>query len=161
MRFALLALTLALSLPVRAEEGPEIPSQPIAVIDGHPIYGVAMPEGAATPIGRALADASAYLGKPGKFEGRIAKVCQKKGCWMILAEGERYARVRFGQHDFFIPKDSAGKAVVYGTLEWKTLSEETAKHLAEDSGLDPATVRGEQQEYRITASSVMLLGESS
>lgn len=159
MRFALLALALAATLSAHAEEAQEIPSKPIAVVDGHPVYGVAMPDGAAIPIGSALAAVSEHAGKPGKFEGRITKVCQTKGCWLVLAEGELHARVKFGNHNFYIPKDASGNAVVYGTLEVKTLAEDVAKHLAEDAGQDPATVSGEQQEYRITATSVMLTGE--
>jgi hypothetical protein len=159
MRFAFLALALAATLPAYAEEAQEIPSKPVAVVDGHPVYGTAMPEGAATPIGSALAAAADHAGKPAKFEGRITKVCQTKGCWLVLADGEMHARVKFGNHDFFIPKDTSGNAVVYGTLEVKTLAEDVAKHLAEDAGQDPATVSGEQQEYRITATSVMLMGE--
>lgn len=151
MRFHILALLLA--APAFATE---MPSKPVAVVDGQPVYGVAMPDGAAVDIKDALGNATQYTDKPAKFSGRITSVCQTKGCWLVLANGETHARVMFGKHDFYIPKDSTGNAVVYGTLAVKELDEKTAKHLAEDAGKDPTAVTGPEVEYRITATSVML-----
>ncbi len=152
MRLSVLALCLA-SAPLFAAD---MPSKPIAVVDGQPVYGVDMPAGDAVDIKDALANVAQYADKPSKFSGRVAQVCQTKGCWLVLANGETHARVMFGKHDFYIPKDTSGNAVVYGTLTVKDLDEKTAKHLAEDAGKDPATVTGPQVEYRITATSVML-----
>jgi hypothetical protein len=155
-RSALVALTLFALAPAFAASEPE----PVAVVDGHPVYGEQMPSGDAIAIGLVLADVDQYAGKPHKFSGRVTKVCQKKGCWMVLADGERSARVMFGEDDFFIPKDTSGNAVVYGTLTARTMSEGMAKHLAKDEGKDPAEVKGEVQEVQITATSVMLLPAS-
>lgn len=152
MRSLLCALSLLLAMPVLAGN----PAEPVAMIDGQPVYGAAMPDGAATPIATALGAADQYAGNPQKFSGRVAKVCQKKGCWMVLADGETHARVMFGRDDFFIPTDTTGNAVVYGTLEKKTISEATAKHLAKDSGQDPDKITGDSVEYTITATSVLL-----
>lgn len=152
MKPLICALSLLIAVPALAGN----PAEPVAVVDGQPVYGAAMPEGAVTAIGQALAASDQYLGTPQKFSGRVAKVCQKKGCWMVLADGETHARVMFGRDDFFIPTDTTGNAVVYGTLEKKTLSAATAKHLAQDAGQDPAKVSGDTVEYTITASSVLL-----
>lgn len=130
---------------------------PVAVVDGYPVYGAQMPEGDATPIGTALSAAEKYAGTPQKFSGRVTKVCQKKGCWMVLASGEQSARVMFGNDDFFIPKNTSGDAVVHGTLILKPMSEAEAKHMAEDGGQDPAKVSGPAMEVQISATSVMLL----
>jgi hypothetical protein len=149
-------LLLSLSLLAFSQVYAATPSDPVAIVDGQPVYGAVMPEGAATPIATALANSDQYTGKAQKFSGRVAKVCQKKGCWMVLADGETSARVMFGRDDFFIPTDTTGSAVVYGTLAVKTLSEATAKHMAKDAGQDPASVTGDTQEFAITASSVLL-----
>lgn len=151
-RSVLLALSLIACAPLFAASEPE----PIAIVDGQPVYGAQMPAGEATAIGKVLADVDQYAGKPQKFSGRVTKVCQKKGCWMVLADGEQSARVMFGEDDFFIPKDSSGNAVVYGTLTAKTLSEGMAKHLAKDEGKDPGKIEGDVQEVQIVATSVML-----
>ena len=49
-----------------------------------------------------------------------------------------------------------GKADDAATAYEKSLSEAKAKHMAEDAGLDPATVTGEQVEYRLVATSVSI-----
>ena len=156
LRINLIALSLLAASPILAATAPE----PIAIVDGHPVYGAQMPAGDATPIGSVLANADQYAGKAQKFSGRVTKVCQKKGCWMVMADGEQSARVMFGEDDFFIPTDTSGNAVVYGTLSAKTMSESMAKHLAKDAGKDPDKVVGDVQEVQITATSVMLLPAS-
>lgn len=147
-----LALLLA-SSAVAADEGV---STPAISERGTAVYGETMPLGRPIDIGSALADTGTWLSRRTKYEGRIASVCQNKGCWLVLAEGDQYARV-FSGHRFFLPKDTTGRAVVYGTLSERTISEEFARHLAEDSGQDPSTVHGEQIEYRIDAASVEIL----
>jgi hypothetical protein len=139
--------------PAFADDGV---STPTTSARGTPVYGEAMPLGRPIGIGAALADAGQWQGRRTKFEGRITQVCQNKGCWLVLADGVRHARVA-GGHAWFLPKDTSGSAVVYGTLSERTVSEEFAKHLAQDSGRDPDQVTGEQVEYRIDASSVELL----
>lgn len=156
IRPVLLSFSLLALAPMLAVAGPE----PVAVVDGHPVYGAQMPSGDATAIGTVLADIDSYAGKPQKFSGRVTKVCQKKGCWMVIADGEHSARVMFGEDDFFIPTDTSGNAVVYGTLTAKTMSEGMAKHLAKDEGKDAGAIKGDVQEVQITATSVMLLPAS-
>lgn len=134
-------------------------SKPTVTAAGTHVYGQPMPLGKPLAIGSALAEVGQWRGRSGKFEGRITEVCQNKGCWLVLADGDRYARV-FSGHAFFMPKDTSGRAVVHGTLAERTVSEEFARHLAEDSGRDPSTVVGEQIEYRIDAVSVELLPAS-
>jgi len=130
---------------------------PQAKVDAHgnASYGQPMPAGAAIPVTEAIAHSDKYLVGTHKIGGRIAKVCQNAGCWMVLGEGEKSARVMFTDN-VVIPVDATGEAEVYGTLSVKVLDEATAKHLAEDAGLDPSKVVGESKEVRISASSVVL-----
>ena len=62
------------------------------------------------------------------FAGDVTRVCQKKGCWMILAGEESFARVDFKGHTFLIPKNSQGQAKVYGRLTAVELSPEQIAH---------------------------------
>ena len=55
-------------------------------------------------------------GKTVRLEGTIARVCQNKGCWLELKQGDRGVHVTFEGYSFFVPKDSAGRKV---TLEGK------------------------------------------
>ena len=113
---------------------------------------VPLPEGASTPVSQAVDAFDAHAGKPARFSGRIAQVCQTKGCWMVLEDNGRTARVMFGDHAFQIPKDSTGPAEVHGVLSRRQLTPEQVKHLEEDSkGLPVSPV-----EYRILADGLVL-----
>ena len=123
-----------------------------AVQAGDKPYGKPLPEGASTPVSQAVDAFDAHAGKPARFSGRIAQVCQTKGCWMVLEDNGRIARVMFGDHAFQSPKDSTGPAEVHGVLSRRQLTPEQVKHLEEDSkGLPVSPV-----EYRILADGLVL-----
>jgi len=93
--------------------------------------------------------------------GEISQVCQAEGCWMKLKNpdgGDIF--VKFGNHDFTIPKDLAGrKAVVNGTATRKTISVEEQKHYAEDAGKSEAEIAAitePKTELRINATGVSI-----
>jgi len=114
-------------------------------------YGQPMPEGEAVPVSQAIADFDAHADRPQRFSGRITEVCQAKGCWMMLEDDGKAARVMFGKHDFYIPKDTTGTAVVHGVLTRKALTPEQVEHLSGDSGKG---IAAEPVEYRITADGI-------
>ena len=125
---------------------------PLAHASDARVFGAAMPAGEAQPIAKALIDLS---GTARKYSGRIVEVCQAKGCWMMLEDDGRAARVMMKDHAFSVPKDASGAAIVFGTLSKKTLDAATAQHLAEDAGRkEPVPT----QEWRIEALSVELAG---
>lgn len=72
------------------------------------------------------------------LSGTISEVCQAEGCWMRVSletdEGSTML-VKFKDHSFTIPKDLAGKKVVFaGRAYQTTISVEKLKHYAEDAG---------------------------
>ncbi len=138
--------------------GQDGPSLPVAHVDGHPVYGEMMPAGESIGLAAAAARAGDYAATPAKFSGRITKVCKRQGCWMIIADGHTFARVDFNDHAFLIPKDSAGDAEVFGTLNETVITEEQRRHYAAESGRDPAKIHGDRKELEIVATSVWLLG---
>lgn len=119
-------------------------------------YGDPMPADAApVSIASALADADAHDDAPRAFSGRVGRVCQTKGCWVMITEGDAMARVMTG-HRYFLPKDASGDAVVYGTLVRKEMSPEQAAHMAKDAG-DAAPPDGQGAvEWRIDALSIRI-----
>ncbi len=89
--------------------------------------------------------------------GEVEAVCQKKGCWMVLKDGDVSARVLMKDHGFNVPMDSRGKKVhVEGTLTSRTFTEAQVKHLEKDGGGDPGKVEGERTEHVLTASGVLI-----
>lgn len=119
-------------------------------------YGQKIPAASkAVPISAAVAAHERYAGKPQRYSGRIAEVCQKEGCWMVLEDDGQSARVMMRDHKFVVPKDATGTAEVYGVLSRNQLSPEAVKHMQEESknGLPVADV-----EYRIVADGVEISG---
>lgn len=72
----------------------------------------------------------------GKVKGTVYKVCEKKGCWMTLAQTDGEGiMIRFKDYKYFMPKDIVGKDVVLqGTAQKTTTSVEMLRHYAEDAG---------------------------
>ena len=70
-----------------------------------------------------------------KVKGKVSSVCQKKGCWMIITDGNQEIKIVFKDYSFFVPKDIAGyEVIVEGPLFYETISVEQQKHYAKDVG---------------------------
>ncbi len=72
----------------------------------------------------------------GKVKGTVVSVCEKKGCWMKLAQTDGEGiMIKFKDYKFFMPQDIVGKDVVVdGIAKKETISIEQQKHYAEDEG---------------------------
>jgi hypothetical protein len=81
-----------------------------------------------------LKDPSQFNGKTVMVEGRIADVCQKAGCWLVLAEGDKSIRIRTKAHRFFVAKDSAGKtAKIEGLVKSHKVDAQKVAHYESES----------------------------
>ncbi|RMG97864.1 MAG: DUF4920 domain-containing protein [Deltaproteobacteria bacterium] len=121
---------------------------------GH--FGAPFSVAAAEPLAKVLAS-DPLPSTPVRVQGTVASVCQKKGCWMVLADGDVKARILMKDHAFALPTDARGKrAEVEGTIEKRTLSKAQVEHLAKDAGEDPAKAGGERVEFVLTATGVEL-----
>lgn len=71
-----------------------------------------------------------------KLVGKIADVCQVKGCWMDLPAADgKTMKVRFKDYAFFVPKDAKDKTtVVEGWAYRYTVPVDELRHYAEDAG---------------------------
>ncbi len=145
----LAALTLSLSYSVVADQ----------TFSPDQSFGEAMPTDSAAV---SLRDAIASLGDTRqatvKVMGEVTEVCQAKGCWMILVDGDSYARITFKDYGFFVPiETSMQRTVVYGVLSEHVLSGEQAEHYAQDAGArSTLEMHGEVREYSLVASAVQL-----
>jgi hypothetical protein len=80
----------------------------------------------------------------------MSEICREAGCWTVISDATGNIRA-MTQHKFVMPKDMdlTGKvAVVEGTFAVKEITEEQAKHFAEESGKDPSSITGSQKMYR-------------
>ena len=104
------------------------------------------------------AEPARHFNKTLLVEGRVKAVCQTKGCWMQIEEGEHLAWVRWesgcgGKYAF--PKDAAGKRIlVQGSFYPKKISAADAEHLKEEAGGDLVV---KTDTYEFNASAVRIL----
>jgi len=87
-----------------------------------------------TPAATLLADPASFESKTLRVEGRVADVCQKAGCWMVIAEGDETMRVLMKDHGFAVAKDATGSLCqVEGVVTKRVLDDEWVEHLASES----------------------------
>jgi hypothetical protein len=108
----------------------------------------------------ALLQPAKYQNQKVLLEGKISDVCQMKGCWLMLSDGERAIRIKFEGYSFFVPKDSRGKkARAEGRLIQETLPEDLARHYAEEQSTktDLSEIKGPQRVVTFDATGVVIL----
>lgn len=145
------ALLLLAALTVSAESDAELP----AGAD----YGAGLTLEVITPLNEVVAHPDTYADRTLLVKGRIRDVCQRKGCWMVVTEGDSRMTVRFADYGFFVPKESSGKdAYVEGTVAVTEISEDEARHYEEESAHgDPSKIQGPQRVVSFTATGVRLV----
>lgn len=97
---------------------------------------------------------AAESGQAVRLEGTVKAVCQNKGCWLELAQGERSVHVTFEGYSFFVPTESAGsKVVLEGKVMVKEPDPEVVAHLQAEGASDAAgsTVSIEATGVELTA----------
>jgi len=153
----LLVLALCAASPALAENVIRL-SEPVEVGAGYEVFGAPVAEsGEPVPLGEIITASDTYAGQEVYTTAKVAKVCQKKGCFFVAHDGEATARITFVDYSFFVPTDSGGKDVtIVGTFNRKMLSEAQAQHFAQDAGEDPTKVQGPREEYSIVATSVVI-----
>lgn len=116
-------------------------------------YSAAVPTGEPIAVTALIAAGEAHVGKTVLASGRITQVCQNAGCWLMLEANGEAVRVKT-QHQFFVPKDAAGTAVVQGEWQQVSLTEAQAAHFAAEQGIDAAAAP--RREWQILASSISI-----
>lgn len=127
--------------------------------DGAWIAGKTLKAEDEVTLTEALADPAAYAGKTVRMTARVEQVCQTKGCWMIVTDGERSSRVTFEDYGFFVPKGAAGATVEMDVqIAREVMDEETARHLAsETEGEDPDAITGPVETISVVATGVRIV----
>ncbi len=100
-----------------------------------------------------------YNGREIHLTGKVDSVCAKKGCWLRIADNARtdtiFVKFTCPVDGRLIPMDAVGhEATIEGELSIEDISQEEARHYAEDSGKSPeeiAKIVGPQKQYRMKA----------
>ncbi len=141
---------------LQSEIKPQL-SKVTEVIDGNSVYGEQWPtkEYATISISEALASPEKYVNQTNVISGRVTQVCQKKGCWMILADGDAFVRVDFNDHAFYVPMNSQGESLVFGRLVEKTLTPEQIAHYEAEGAKNL-----KNKKYELVADAVQMISKS-
>jgi len=103
------------------------------------VYGKGVSIEKAVAITELLATPEAYVGKPVRVDGVVTAVCAKRGCWMMLTDGNAGQGIRIKVEDGVIvfPMDAMGrKATAEGIFEVVNPTGEHAEHA--EHAVEPA-----------------------
>ena len=156
---------------VTAAPAPEVTEPGSAVTDPAPAAEAKAGEWAHYGADFTLTDAltaAELLSTPEKYvdqtilvEGKIADVCQKAGCWMVITDDNTTMRVLMKDHGFAVDKGGTGGTCrVEGTVVARELDPEFVAHLESEStnveAMPEKNVEGNVV-YELTATSVSML----
>lgn len=132
-------------------------SDPVETTNSYELFGERFPEpGEPLSLVELVENSEQHLGGSVLVHTRIAKVCQKKGCFFVATDGAATARITFKDYGFFIPSDSGGKqATLFGVFTRQPLSEAEAEHYADDLG-ESGKLNTEDFSYSIVATGVKI-----
>lgn len=137
-------------------------SMAVLNLSAETLYGDAIPQGPTTTLASAISALDGDESKPMRISGLVTEACTKKGCWMVLVDGDQYARVRFNNYSVTVPLDTANQqAVIYGRLQKKQLSQKQAEHFARDAGDTETKYPDGKTEYTIMADSALLMDKEA
>ncbi len=126
--------------------------------------GFGVPADQAISCEALLADLDAYVDKTVRVEGRVADVCQARGCWMVITPSQPTAadqmiRVTMKDHAFSVDKQGAGKQTeLEGVLVRVPVDADTVAHYESEAGTTGAVPeqQGTAAGYELVASTVRI-----
>jgi hypothetical protein len=96
-------------------------------------YGAEPTIASAIPASEFLASPDKYVDQTVRVEGRVADVCQKAGCWMVIADGDKTMRIRMKDHAFSVDKQGAGGSCdIEGKVIAKAIDPKDVEHFASE-----------------------------
>lgn len=127
-------------------------------------FGSAFSNAPAKSLAEVMKQPETFKTTPVLVEADVKQICEKKGCWMSIENGNTKLRVVFKDYSFFVPKRLIGQKVkIEGVVEAKELSVKEQQHMLKDAGADAkeiAAVTSPKKEFQFVASAVERLGES-
>lgn len=138
---------------------------PIVMEKDREVYGAEIQLKETTKLGDVIKNPEQFVGKKIRVSAVIEGVCQKKGCWMNVKDGDARSQVKFTDYGFFVPLDAAGRAVIVeGIAKETVLTEAWRRHYAEDAGKSKEEIekiKGSELVVMIVADAVEIRGGAS
>ncbi len=132
---------------------------------GYKAYGAPITPAAPMTLAQLVDKADTLGEKRVCVRADIQTVCQTRGCWMTLSDGDHSVRVRFTASDnckegYFVPRNADGhKTFLVGKVMCTEISEADARHYAGDVGKSKeeiAKIVGPQKEVTLLAEGVLI-----
>jgi hypothetical protein len=118
-----------------AHAEPAAPAAPAAAT----IFGQPITVADSTALAAIVQHPSQFSGQTVRTEGVVTAVCQARGCWMQIGDGEQRVHVRMHGHSFFIPRNASGRrARVQATVEGGNPNGHCEQEAAEATGQQAA-----------------------
>lgn len=118
-------------------------------------------DSSARPLKSVMSEYKEGASTPVLVKGTVKKVCEKKGCWMVLEDQGESVRIFFKDYSFFVTQKIKDKsALAEGVLLKKVRTEKEQKHLAEDAGESAKTIaaiKGDQTFFEFEATGIKAL----
>jgi len=132
--FVLIAVLIACG--VQAHSDKEHGGKPLVQFDkGAKTFGAAIQDKKTLSLTGITQNFEKYQDKTVTFNATVKKVCQSKGCWMTLEDGDSQVRTLFKDYGFFVPKEILNQKVrVSGQMLRKKVSAATLRHYLKDEG---------------------------
>jgi hypothetical protein len=115
--------------------------QPVAAGTEGKSFGKGLAGAQEVKVVELVANPEKYVGKTVRVEGVVVDVCEKRGCWMDIADGAKAAKVRIKVDDgvMVFPVEAKGShAIAEGVFTKIEMTPDEAKayakHLAEEKG---------------------------
>lgn len=112
--------------------------------------------------GDLLANPTGHVDATVRVSGRVADVCQAKGCWMVITpedtdDDAAMIRVTMKDHAFSVDKQGAGSVTqLEGVLKAVEVDAETVEHYASEGGAGDAVPEKHGMKYELVASAVQM-----
>jgi hypothetical protein len=126
--------------------------------------GAAIGDAPTVMLAEVVENPEKFTTEPVIFEGSIAEVCQKKGCWMkvVSDSSDIGTRVTFKDYGFFVPTNSKNWLVrAEGVFHVKVWTKEEADHLVGEGAQLSRNADGRATEIGFVATGVELKKKTS
>jgi hypothetical protein len=118
-----------------AAAAPADPAPPATAVAGEwAHYGAEFTLSDSLTAAQLLSTPEKYVDQNILVEGKIADVCQKAGCWMVITDDNTTMRVLMKDHSFAVDKGGTGGTCrVEGTIVAREIDPEFVAHLESES----------------------------
>jgi hypothetical protein len=133
-------------------------AKPLVMEKDREVYGAELQLKETTKLEDIVKNPKEYAGRKLRVSGVIEGVCQKRGCWMNIKDGDAHTKVTFTGYGFFVPFDVAGRNVIVEcTAIEKDIPEAMRRHYAQDAGKSKEEIekiKGSEKGVMLTADAV-------